>query len=145
MDACDAEGLFKVWQIPPRGDIQEANSANQLLFPRGRDGKSVGRVTVKELSCFHIVEEQPTAAIAVDVPPPPVSVGPNFSHHKARVQAVGWFPVGDQEIGEQTFCSPPPTPTGTGTKWATNPTQPPPPTSSARGTPFAPSLHAGKW
>ena len=38
-------------------------------------------------------------------PPPPVPplylhpvppVGPNLSTHKARVQAVGWTPVGDQ-------------------------------------------------
>ena len=35
----------------------------------------------------------------ISEPPPPsfCFVGPNFSHHKARVQAVGWFPVGDQE------------------------------------------------
>ena len=24
-------------------------------------------------------------------------VGPNFSHHKARVQAVGWFPLGTRK------------------------------------------------
>ena len=31
-------------------------------------------------------------------PPPPESpVGPNFSHHKARVQAVGWFPLGTRK------------------------------------------------
>ena len=47
-----------------------------------------------------------------NTPPPPRDdpVGPNFSHHKARVQAVGWFPVGDQETGEQTSCCPPPPP-----------------------------------
>ena len=43
-------------------------------------------------------------------PPPPRPVGPNFSHHNARVQAMGWLPVGNQETGQQTFCCPPPPP-----------------------------------
>ena len=39
-----------------------------------------------------------TAAIAPSAPPLEGwdPVGPNLSHHKARVQAVGWAPVGDQ-------------------------------------------------
>ena len=42
-------------------------------------------------------------------PPPPRPVGPNFSHHKARVQAVGWFPLGTRKQG-WTFCCPYPPP-----------------------------------
>ena len=59
-------------------------------------------------------------------PPPALSVGPNFSHHKARVHAMGWFPFGDQQTGQHTFCHPPP-PNRSGTEWVTDPTQPPPP------------------
>ena len=43
------------------------------------------------------------------LPPPPfTSVGPNFSHHKARVQAVGWFPLGTRKQGSRPFAAPPP-------------------------------------
>ena len=43
-------------------------------------------------------------------------IGPNFSHHKAMVQPVGWFPVGGQETKGADFLLPPPPP------------RPPPPT-----------------
>ena len=36
------------------------------------------------------------------------SVGPNFSHHKARVQAVGWFPLGIRKQGSRPFAAPTP-------------------------------------
>ena len=74
------------------------------------------------------------------LPPPPLCVGPNFSHHKARVQAVGWFPFGDQETGQHTFCYLPPA-NRSGTEWVTDPTQPPQPLPP--GTSFAPSLQVG--
>ena len=32
-------------------------------------------------------------------PPPPGSVGPNLGHHKGRVQAVGWPPLGTRKRG----------------------------------------------
>ena len=35
-------------------------------------------------------------------------VGPNFSHHKARVQAVGWSPLGTRKQGSRPFAAPPP-------------------------------------
>ena len=47
------------------------------------------------------------------------SVGPNLSHHKARVQAVGWPPVGSQETGWQAFAPPPPK-GGKGRPWRTD-------------------------
>ena len=43
-------------------------------------------------------------------PPPPDPVGPNFSHHKARVQAVGWFPLGSRKQGGRPFAPPTPPP-----------------------------------
>ena len=43
-------------------------------------------------------------------PPPNPSVGPNFSHHKARVQAVGWFPLGTRKQGCRPFAAPVPPP-----------------------------------
>ena len=47
--------------------------------------------------------------------PPLTSVGPNFSHHKARVQAVGWLPLGTKKTAEHTFyCPYPPPPTEMG-------------------------------
>ena len=48
-----------------------------------------------------------TDVFHISPPPPPLFVGPNFSHHKARVQAVGWFPVGDQETGPFAAPFPP--------------------------------------
>ena len=33
-------------------------------------------------------------------------VGPNFSHHKARVQAVGWSPLGTRKQGSRPFAAP---------------------------------------
>ena len=78
----------------------------------------------------HGASRVPEAPLVLPPPPPsppPVSVGPNFSRHKARVQAMGWFPVGNQETGEQPFCCPLPPPNGSGTEWVTDPTQPPPP------------------
>ena len=52
-------------------------------------------------------------------PPPPlgVSVGPNLSHHKARVQAVGRPPVGSQEMGRRAFAAPIPPPGEKGNVW----------------------------
>ena len=60
-------------------------------------------------------------------PPPPLSglVGPNFSHHKARVQAVGWSPLGTRKQESRPFAAPPPPPTEMGPK--AGPAQPPPP------------------
>ena len=31
---------------------------------------------------------------------------PNFSHHKARVQAVDWPPIGDRETRRAAFAAP---------------------------------------
>ena len=59
-------------------------------------------------------------------PPPKHSVGPNFSHHKARVQAVGWFPLGTRKQGSRPFAAPtPPNRNGAGPK--AGPAPPPPP------------------
>ena len=64
-------------------------------------------------------------------PPPNPSVGPNFSHHKARVQAVGWFPLGTRKLGSRLFAAPPPPPppnrNGAGPK-----ADPPPPPACPR-------------
>ena len=58
--------------------------------------------------------------------PPSVSVGPNLSHHKARVQAVGWFLVGTRKQGSTLFAAPtPPNRNGAGPK--AGPAPPPPP------------------
>ena len=35
-------------------------------------------------------------------------VGPIFSHHKARVQAMGWFPVRDHKTRANLLPPPPP-------------------------------------
>ena len=43
-------------------------------------------------------------------PPPDCLVGPNFSHHKARVQAVGWSPLGTRKQQSRPFAAPPPPP-----------------------------------
>ena len=40
---------------------------------------------------------RPFPTRACPPPPPHHPVGPNFSHHKARVQAVGWFPLGTRK------------------------------------------------
>ena len=54
------------------------------------------------------------------------SVGPNFSHHKARVQAVGWFLLGTRKQGSRPFAAPaPPNRNGAGPK--AGPASPPPP------------------
>ena len=61
-------------------------------------------------------------------PPPPLapSVGPNFSHHKASVQAVGWFPLGTRKQGSRPIGGPiPPNKNGAGPK--AGPASPPPP------------------
>ena len=61
-------------------------------------------------------------------PPPICSVGPNFSHHKARVQAVGWFPLGTRKQGSRPFAAPTPPPPQQ--KWGrteSRPSTPPPP------------------
>ena len=55
------------------------------------------------LSLPHIPPPQPPTS-------PPLSVGPNFSHHTARVQAVGWPLVGDQKTGGGGAFAPPPPP-----------------------------------
>ena len=55
------------------------NALHQLSQIRGGGGDSVGPKP----------RRQPL--------PPPPPVGPNFSHHKARVQAVGWFPLGTRK------------------------------------------------
>ena len=41
----------------------------------------------------------PCRAQSAATPPPPLlgSVGPNLSHNKARVQAVGWPPLGSRK------------------------------------------------
>ena len=59
-------------------------------------------------------------------PPPPPFVGPNFSHHKARVQAVGWSPLGIKKQGSRLFAAPPPPPTRIGTGPKAAPPPPPP-------------------
>ena len=65
---------------------------------------------------------QPTPA------PPQPSVGPNFSHHKARVQAVGWFLLGTRKQGSRPFAAPtPPNRKGAGPKAGPAPPPPPPP------------------
>ena len=69
-------------------------------------------------------------------PPSKVSVGPNFSHHKARVQAVGWFPLGTRKLGSRLFAAPTPPPNRNG--------------AGPKGDPrpqhaLAPSLQAGTW
>ena len=43
-------------------------------------------------------------------PRPYPPVGPNLSHHKARVLAMGWTPVGDQKHRGNGFCCPFPPP-----------------------------------
>ena len=64
-------------------------------------------------------------------PPTPAkyhSVGPNFSHHKARVQAVGWFPLGTRKQGSRPFAAPtPPPPQQKGGRTESRPGTPPPP------------------
>ena len=70
----------------------------------------------------------PTLFYQSDAPHPPQlhSVGPNFSHHKARVQAVGWFLVGTRKQGSRPFAAPtPPNRNGAGPK--AGPAPPPPP------------------
>ena len=72
-------------------------------------------------------------------PPPLGSVGPNFSHHKARVQAVGWwFPLGTRKHGSRPFAAPTPTQQ----KWGRTESRPstPPPEHA-----LAPSLQAVTW
>ena len=74
-----------------------------------------------------------------DPPPPPqvASIGPNFSHHKARVQAVGWFPLGTRKLGSRPFAAPTPPPprrNGAGPK-----ADPGPPPACPR------TLTAGPW
>ena len=59
-------------------------------------------------------------------PPSPSSVGPNFSHHKARVQAVGWFPLGTRKQGSRPFAAPTP-PQQKGGGLNAGPAPPPPP------------------
>ena len=44
----------------------------------------------------------------LDPPPPYLSVGPNFRHPKARVQAVGLFPFGTRKPGSRPFAAPTP-------------------------------------
>ena len=59
-------------------------------------------------------------------PPSLASVGPNFSHHKARVQGVGWFPLGTRKQGGRPFAAPtPPNRNGPDRKQAQH--TPPPP------------------
>ena len=71
---------------------------------------------------------------------PPPSVGPNFSHHKARVQAVGWFPLGTRKQGSRPFAAPtPPNRNGAGPK--AGPAHPPPPHALAPSH----SLQAVTW
>ena len=55
------------------------------------------------------------------------SVGPNFSHHKARVQAVGWFPLGTRKQGSRPFAAPTPPPNRNGAGPKAGPAAPPPP------------------
>ena len=76
-------------------------------------------------------------------PPPPLSlVGPNFSHHKARVQAVGWSPLGTWKQGSRPFAAPPPPPPQQ--KWGRKQAQHSPPPPACPRTP-APSLQAVTW
>ena len=58
------------------------------------------------------------------LPPLPPSFGPNFSHHKARVQAVGWFPLGTRKLGSRLFAAPTPPPEQ---KWGGTKRRPTPP------------------
>ena len=78
-------------------------------------------------------------------PPPPRSwhpVGPNFSHHKARVQAVGWFPLGTRKQESRPFAAPtPPTPNRKGAGLKAGPAPPlpqasPPPAPAPLTPPF---------
>ena len=67
-----------------------------------------------QCACQHAITAGPMGREGSDGPPPPPPPrplsAPDFSHHKARVQAVGWFPFGDQQTGQHTFCYPPPPP-----------------------------------
>ena len=66
------------------------------------------------------------ALVRLPLPPPTPSVIPNFSHHKARVQAVGWFLLGTRKQGSRPFAAPtPPNRNGAGPK--AGPAPPPPP------------------
>ena len=71
--------------------------------------------------------------------PPPrkeLSVGPNFSHHKARVQAVGWFPLGTRNRGADLLLPlPPPNRNGARLKAGPSPPQ----------HALAPTLRADTW
>ena len=73
-------------------------------------------------------QPEPPPPTPLQTPPTPLllSVGPNFSHHKARVQAVGWFPLGTRKQGSRPFAAPtPPNRNGAGPK--AGPAHPPPP------------------
>ena len=76
---------------------------------------------------------KPPAPVAPAPPPatfPRPPVGPNFSHHKARVQAVGWFPpLGTRKQGAGLLLPPPPPFVARPQKAAPppRPAQPPPP------------------
>ena len=59
-------------------------------------------------------------------PPPPFLCRPKFQPPQARVQAVGWFPLGTRKQGSRPFAAPtPPNRPGAGPK--AGPAHPPPP------------------
>ena len=106
---------------------------------RGSKGRAVnGNRLIGAGSCRW---EQHTKGDMPTPPPPPwLSVGPNFSHHKARVQAVGWFPLGTRKQGSRPFAAPtPPNRNGAGPK--AGPAPPPPPHALAPSH----SLQAVTW
>ena len=72
-------------------------------------------------------QERPSAPLEPrGRPPPPDLVGPNFGHHKARVQAVGWSPLGTRKQGSRPFAAPPP-PNRNGAETRPGTAPPPPP------------------
>ena len=91
-------------------------------------------------NCVSRLCTNPLGAPPPPPPTPPPSVGPNFSHHKARVQAVGWFPLGTRKQGSRPFAAPtPPNRNGAGPK--AGPAPPPPPHALAPSH----SLQAVTW
>ena len=93
-----------------------------------------------DVGCYTYQLKGQPPAVTSEAPPPPscASVGPNFSHHKARVHAVGWFPLGTRKLGSRPFAAPtPPQQKWGGTK--SRPGTPPPQHA------LAPSPQAGTW
>ena len=103
-----------IWRRATAAIVHEPNTGRRSTATYGdkketpplcaRAGRAGGRPSQPP----HTSNKEPPPPPAAPPPPPRHCVGPNFRHHKARVQAVGWFPLGARKQGSRPFADPTP-------------------------------------